>query len=231
MELYELLITDETQEGIDAISLVENPAIEVTGVFFNDEKETLKFASVENEERLLMSPILIPEKMIIRMDAFGAPYYVFFSTPTVKRLSQMYLEQKNTDKATLEHEKPIDGVHLVESWIVESVEKDKSRLYGFNVPKGTWMGVMKIHSDEIWEDYVKTGKVKGFSVEAFMEHKLTQPTKKNHFTKEYTNKEADVLLEQIKSLLLQYFESNPDVSSSYPGESAPSGSIISPDTL
>jgi hypothetical protein len=227
MELYELLINDETLDGIEAISLVRNPAIEVNGVYFN-EHQTLKFAQVENEERILMSPILIPEKMIIRQDAGGNVYYVYFSEKTVKRLSQMYLEKKRTDQATLEHEKPIDGVYLVESWIVESVEKDKSRLYGFNVPKGTWMGSFRISSNEIWEDYVKTGEVKGVSVEAFMEHKLTTPTKKNHFSSELTPKEADLLLEQIKSLVFQYFETNPQVSSSYPGESAESGSIISP---
>lgn len=232
MELYELVITNEELDGVDAISLVANPAIEVTGVYFNEEKHLLKFAEVEKEERLLMSPILIPDKMIIRADASGAPYYVFFSKDTIKRLSQMYLEKKYTDQATLEHKEPIKDVFLVESWLVESAEKDKSRLYGFNVPTGTWMGTFRVANDQVWNDYVKTGEVRGVSVEAFMEHKLTKPTKKNHFAKDYTDQETENLLDAIKSLLLEYFEANPSIpSSTYPGESSPSGSIISPDTL
>lgn len=231
MELYELIITDEAVDGIDAISLVESPAIEVTGVYFNENKQTLKFAEVDNEERILMSPILIPDKMIIRADATGAPYYVFFSKPTIKRLSQMYLEKKNTDQSTLEHREPIKDVFLVESWLVESAEKDKSRLYGFNVPVGTWMGSFRVANDQVWNEYVKTGKVRGVSVEAFMEHKLTKPTKKNHFAKDYTMEQAESLLDAIKSVLVEYFETNPQVSSSYPGESASSGSIVSPETL
>lgn len=204
MRLYELIVEDENVDGIFAISLVHDPAIESNGVFFD--KQQLMFAEVNREERLFMSPVLIPNKYILRVDAEGIPYHVFFKPETVKRLSQMYLENKYTDKATLEHEKPIDGVHLVESWIVESAEKDKSKLYGLNVPTGTWMGTFRITNDKIWEEYVKTGKVKGFSIEGLFEHKLSEPINKGDllFSKEVselTEEESEVVLTKIKALI------------------------------
>ena len=230
MRLYELIVEDENVDGIFAISLVHDPAIESNGVFFD--KEKLMFAEVSKEERLFMSPVLIPNKYILRVDGEGMPYHVFFKPETVKRLSQMYLENKYTDKATLEHEKPIDGVHLVESWIVESAEKDKSKLYGLNVPSGTWMGTFRITNDKIWEEYVKTGKVKGFSIEGLFEHKLAKPINKGDllFSKEVselTEEESKTLLEAIVEVLNQYGYTDlelPSITSTYPGEVA-SGSI------
>jgi len=162
-QIFELVIEDENVDEVFAISLVEEPAIESNFVFFD--KQKVQFAAINDEKRLLMGPILIPDKKILRIDGAGVPYYVFFKPETIKRLSEMYLQKKYTDKATLEHDKKISGVHLVESWVVESREKDKSRMYGLTVPVGTWMGTFKIDNEDVWNNYVKTGEVKGFSVE------------------------------------------------------------------
>jgi hypothetical protein len=102
--------------------------------------------------------LYIPPGLIL-LDKLSVSF-VFFKPETIKRLSEMYLQKKYTDKATLEHDKKIDNIALVESWIVESREKDKSNLYGLNVPVGTWMGTFKIDNEDIWNNYVKTGEVK-----------------------------------------------------------------------
>ena len=52
---------------------------------------------------------------------------------------------------------------------------DKSRKYGLNVPVGTWMGAVKVNNDQIWNDFVKTGKVKGFSIEGYFADKMERP--------------------------------------------------------
>ena len=92
MRLYELIIENENIDGVAAISLVHDPAIESNGVFFN--KDKVMFAEVDKEERLFMAPVLIPNKYILRVDGEGVPYHVYFKPETVKRLSQMYLEKK-----------------------------------------------------------------------------------------------------------------------------------------
>jgi hypothetical protein len=183
--------------------LVEEPAIESNFVFFD--KEKIQFAAVNDEKKLLMGPILIPDKQILRIDGEGMPYHVFFKPETIKRLSEMYLKKKYTDKSTLEHDSKIDGVTLVESWIVESRTKDKSALYGLSVPVGTWMGTFKVDNEDIWNNYVKTGEVKGFSIEGLFGHNLVEAAKEN----DYLNKEisdldeheATLVLSQIRALI------------------------------
>mgnify|MGYP003704849237 CR=1 FL=1 len=113
-------------------------------------------------------------KKIIRVEADGTPYEVFFTKNTVKKLAQNYLAKKYTDSATLEHgDKKIKGVTLVESWIKDG-QFDKSNNYGLNLPKGTWVGLMKITDDKLWNEFVKSGKIKGFSIEGLFSHKLVK---------------------------------------------------------
>lgn len=202
--IYELVIEDEDIDEVFAISLVEEPAIESNFVFFD--KEKVQFAAVNDEKRLLMGPILIPDKQILRIDGEGMPYHVFFKPETIKRLSEMYLEKKYTDKSTLEHDKKITGVNLVESWIVESRTKDKSAVYGLSVPVGTWMGTFKVNNDDIWENYVKTGEVKGFSIEGLFGHNLVAAAK-DYLTKEISDldeQEVVLVLNKIRALLESY---------------------------
>lgn len=201
MLVYELVIEDENVDEVFAISLVENPAIESNFVYFN--KDEIKFAKLNNEKRMVMGPILIPNKRIPRVGGDGVPYEVFFKPETVSKLAQTYLEKKYTDKTTIEHESNVKDVSLVESWIVESAEKDKSKLYGLNVPAGTWMGTFKINNDEIWDEYVKTGKVKGFSIEGIFGHNLVgiDDYKEDYFLSAIEDSEAEELLEKIKGII------------------------------
>ena len=211
-EIYELVIEDENIDGIFAISLVQDPAIEADFVYFD--KEKVLFSSVDNEQRLVMGAILIPNKKILRIDGEGKTYHVFFKPETIKRLSEMYLKNKYTDKATLEHNEKINGVTLVESWIKESASKDKSALYNLNAPVGSWIGTFKIDNDTIWNDYVKTGDVKGFSIEGLFGHSLVSANEMFNFEKDislFSNVEAEILLEKIKAVLESYSDYGDDI--------------------
>lgn len=204
MKLYELTIEDN-QDEIFAISLVENPAIESDFVYFKNEKTEIRFATIDNDQHMLVGPILIPDKKIIRVEADGEPYEVFFTKDTVKRLAQNYLAKKYTDQATLEHDSKIKGVTLVESWIKDG-QFDKSNNYGLNLPKGTWVGMFKIDDPKIWSDYIKTGKVKGFSIEGLFSHKLVKASLEDLLQKpveELTEKEANVVLNHIKAKIIK----------------------------
>lgn len=202
-QIFELVIEDEDTDEVFAISLVETPAIESNFVFFD--KEEIQFAAVNDEKRLLMGPILLPEKKILRVDGLNTPYFVFFKPETIKRLSEMYLQKKYVSNTTIEHDKKIEGVSLVESWIVESREKDKSNLYGLNVPVGTWMGTFKIDNEDIWQNYVKTGEVKGFSIEGLFGHNLVQQTKylfeADSILNDLEEQESLLILSEIRALI------------------------------
>jgi hypothetical protein len=176
-KIIELVISDESEElTIDAISLVTSPAIEQDFVFMGKEKNNLTLAKVDEEKRILVSPALIPNKQIFRYDAnTDSNYYVYFSKDTVRQASELYLKHNNHHKATYQHEDRVSGVLTVESWIKEG-DMDKSKLYGFDLPDGTWFVKMKIENDEIWNK-IKDGELKGLSIEGYFVNKFEKMQK------------------------------------------------------
>ena len=200
MRIVELILDDQQMaSGIDAISIVEAPAIESN--FIALKSHEIKFAQVDAEKRILMGPVLIPDKPIFRKQVMNGEmqeFYVYFSKNTVSRASQMFLMKGKQGKATLEHDMALQGICMVESWIKEDMEKDKSAIYGMTDPIGTWMGCLKVTNDEIWNDYVKTGRVKGFSIEGYFADK-SMPLSKVETDDEKLAKVIDILTEFQKS--------------------------------
>ena len=173
MKIVELILDEEQEEsGIEAISIVESPAIESDFVALKNEE--IKLAEISKEKRILLGALLIPNKPIYRNGSEG-DYYIFFSKDTISKASQMYLRNGYQNNSTLEHSKDLKGLTLVESWIVEDEVQDKSRKYGLNVPVGTWMGAVKVNNEEVWNEYVRTNKVKGFSIEGYFADKIEAP--------------------------------------------------------
>ena len=207
--IYELVIEDSADE-IYAISLVSEPAIEMDFVYFD--KEEVKFSTVNEEQRIVMGPILVPDKKILRVDGEGKPYYVFIKAATIQKLAQKYLQNKYQSEVTIEHNgKRVADVTLIESWITESRTKDKSAVYGLSVPVGTWMGSMKIESDKIWNEFVKTGIVNGFSIEGLFSHQLVEAARESYLLKEIdelTDAESDLVLSKIKAIFESYSDYN-----------------------
>ena len=194
MRIVELVL-DEDQEmaGIEAISIVESPAIEADFVALKADE--IKLAEVDKEKKILMGALLIPNKPIFRNSDDQDDYYIYFSKDTVEKASQLYLKNGNQNNTTLEHQHSLSGLTLVESWLVVDEKFDKSRKYGMNVPVGTWMGSVKVNNDEVWNDYVKTGKVKGFSIEGYFADKMDRPKDSVGLSKD------EKLINQIKEIL------------------------------
>lgn len=172
MKTIELYIDEENEfSGIEAISVVENPAIEED--FIALKKQQVQLAEVDKEKRILMGAALIPNKKIYRTNGEDE-YNIFFSEDTVRKASELFLSRGKQNNSTLEHDVKLNGLSVVESWIIEDKKKDKSKKYGFDLPVGTWMVSVKVNNDEIWNDFVKEGKVKGFSIEGFFADKLDE---------------------------------------------------------
>jgi hypothetical protein len=225
MGIYELVIDNEETDEVFKISMVSSPAIEESWVFFNEDK-VVKFAAVDEEKRLIVAPVLIPNKQIIRADGEGRPYYVFFKEDTIEQLAQNFLKKGYQWKANIEHETDIEGkIVVVESWVSKSMLKDKSAMY-FNkpFPAGTWFITWKVLDDNLWNNFIKTGELTGASIEGMFEHVKVSASSQEYLSKsitDLTDKEAEQLLNKI-SYLLELQPSIPN--STYPGESA-TGSI------
>ena len=196
MKIIELILDEEQDDiGVDAISIVESPAIESDFVALKNQE--IKLAEVDKEKKILMGALLIPNKPIYRNGGEGE-YYIYFSKDTIVKASQMFLQNGKQSNSTLEHNQALNGLTLVESWIVEDKAKDKTALYGLDVPVGTWMGSVKVNNDDVWNEYVKTNKVKGFSIEGYFADKMETPKDK---TLGDLMSEDDILLNKIKDIL------------------------------
>ena len=165
LQTIELTIKDELKEGVFAISLVDKPAIEEDFIMLNALEVELKV--INEEKREVVGLALVPNKKILRRKD-DTEFYIEFSESTIEKVQELYLKNLRANNVTIDHEKPVNGVSLIESWIVEDPKNDKSNIYGLNAVKGSWVVKMKIYNDEVYEG-VKLGKFNGFSIEGMFD--------------------------------------------------------------
>lgn len=170
MKIIELIIDEkDSLSGIDAVSVVENPAIEENFIALS--KHEIELKEIDTEKKILMGAALVPNKQIYRRNDKNEEYYIFFSEDTIRRASELFLMNSNQNNTTYEHNQKLKGLTVVESWIIEDEKHDKSVKYGFSLPVGTWMISMKVNNEDVWAK-VKDGSVKGFSIEGYFADKL-----------------------------------------------------------
>jgi hypothetical protein len=163
------LLSIDAWGGIEALDWATNYIDRIEN---EDASNMNAFSIVDTEKRILVGPAMIPNKMMPRKDfATDSIYFVYFSSETIEKLQRKFMTDKLIDATNVEHkEKMLEDVTVVESWIVEDENYDKQKKYGYNNPVGTWMIMMKINNDNIWEN-VKDGKLKGFSVQGYFSEK------------------------------------------------------------
>ena len=177
IDVYDLFISDENIEGLTAMGLVDNPAIQQNFLYFKNENIQNKYimANVDSEKKMVVGPALIPEKKIIRQDYFGDLYYVKFNTDLVERLAHNFLKDSKQHLTTEQHENPIKGVYMVESWIAKNEQDKIYTEYNYSIEDvklGSWCIMYKIENDDIINK-IKAGEINGFSIEAFLSEKIS----------------------------------------------------------
>jgi len=199
MDIIELVVDDNNEvSGVEAISLVEYPAIEENFVALKDHK--IEFKTIDTEKRIVVGLALIPNKPIYRRSE-DREYYVYFSRETVRRVAEKFIIDNNTNNATLEHTLQTNGVSVVESWIVEDPDKDKTSLYNLNAVQGSWAVVMRIFNDDVWDD-VKKGVYKGLSIEGYFADKMPRPQESiNEELSKIEEEEAETILSKVKAII------------------------------
>ena len=175
---------NDNESGVFAISLVAEPAIENNFVYMSKQRKQVELATVAPDKRLLIGPVLIPGKLIPRIDdATGEEYDITFTPDVIEKAAHLYLQRQENNNITLEHNgTDVADISTVESWIVNDPKRDKSNQYDMEFPKGSWLVTMKVNNPDVWNNYVKTGMVKGFSVEALLGH---EPIKLGYNTTGY----------------------------------------------
>lgn len=173
LPVYNLTISEtDLESGVFTISLVNEPAIEIDYFAFSGQtKHTFQFTQIGTpDKQLLAGYLLVPDKLIYRNEN-GNEFFVRFDKDSIERIATKFNKNKFTSNFNAEHNPKavLNNVFVKENWIVESTEYDKSRQYGFEPVVGSWFGVVKVDDSAIWNEYIKTGQLKGFSVEGAFE--------------------------------------------------------------
>lgn len=208
METYELFIKEEdSKSGVFAVGLVDNPAIKETWIAMSEQKESKITLFSDETKYELVGPLMIPNQLILRVDSRGS-YNVYFTEQTVKLAQERFFSAAYNSKSTHQHEIGLMGNTVIESWIIEDTKMDKSKLYGYDLPVGTWMIKLKVNDKEYWDNYIKTGIVRGFSLEGyFNELKLdlkmdSKETKMVASVNQFTIDKAKLEINEDKQLTL-----------------------------
>jgi len=155
------------KDGYRTVIVSEGPATEnEMGVTMESRpRGGYRMMNFSNDEEMIVSgPAMIPQQLILRRDEKGNSFHVYFSKDTIKNIARKFFEYNKMNNTDIDHDEKVTTENtLLESWIVEDPEMDKSKSLGFAVPKGTWMVSYKINNQETWAK-IKEGKINGFSI-------------------------------------------------------------------
>ncbi len=209
LPVYKLTVNECSEGYCDTtetnfISLVSQPAIEVDFISFS--KETIKpqtFKIQDSSKHMLVGPLMIADLPIYRKDPeTGDEYYVVFDADAIENCAKNFAKKNYNSNINMEHDSLVDNAYLLESWIVADPKKDKSAAYGFkNVTKGSWMGVVYCPNETIWNQYIKNGTLKGFSVEGLYQF---SPVQADGFSKqEKLTPEEEKTIDNLTQIILK----------------------------
>lgn len=181
---------DTSAQAVEYVALVDHPAIEINWMEFSKQ---FKF-SADNERKLIMGALMVADQPIYRKGLIPGTsaegeFYVMFDKHTIYDIVEKFMRNGYTSNFNLMHDsnQRTEGVYMIESMIVDSSRGVSAPKAFEGISEGSWIATVKIDNDEIWNDFIKTGKLKGFSVEGM-------------FSPEYVNTEDEAILEQIAEM-------------------------------
>jgi len=197
------IVFDEVNAGVNTVSLVSSPAMESAWLAFNHSTAQYKLQS--EEKRLILGALLIPDKLVLRRDDSGNPFFIRFSKDVIEKTVYKYFKTSKTNNTNAEHDQEwtLDGVYMVSSFIKDSSMGINPPVELQDHPDGTWFGMFRVEDDEVWEIYIKEGVFTGFSIEGIYSLADTGESASLAMSKEDKELEelADMILSKLDTLV------------------------------
>ena len=168
LPVYKMTINEgDAVTGVEFISLVDFPAIEVNWVAMS---KTLKLYAASEDKQMLYGPAMIPDFPIYRTDKNLGEYYVSFDASEIEKIFRKFNKEQRTLGINYMHQddSQVKSAVITEQWTIMDKENDLSNSLGFDLPIGTKMVGVYIEDKEFWNKEIKTGNVRGFSIEGFL---------------------------------------------------------------
>lgn len=208
---------NEDDIGLVGVSFVDYPAIQRDFIAFNDKEIRVYFSSEEKKE--VVSPILIPDQLLYR-ESQGRPYYIRWKADMIAKVAERFILNGFFNNVSLQHEwfnaydtdkkyedTLLKDVSTLRVWITEDENDDLYTLYGYkveDVPLGSLAIHYKVCNAELWAK-IKSGEVKGLSIEGFIHQKLAQNNKLDMKKLDFDKKKLS-LLEKLVCFLNEVSE-------------------------
>lgn len=177
LPVYKMTINEKDEvTGVEYISLVDCPAIEVNWVAMST--KTLKLYAASEDKRMLYGPAMIPDLPIYRVDENMGEYYVSFDADEIEKIFRKFNKEQRTLGINYMHQdnSQVKSAVITEQWTIRDKENDYSNTLGFNLPVGTKMVGVYIEDTEFWNKEIKSGNVRGFSIEGFLNLQMAKIT-------------------------------------------------------
>lgn len=177
IDIYDLVIDlDSDKTNLTNIDPVDRGAIERDFITFSKENIQTKFQN-NPEKRIATGAVLVPDRLIYRFDEeMNYEYYVRINKENIENAKKVFFRDGNTHNIQLNHSgEKVSGVYVIDSWTVKNPSNDLSNELGFkNVPAGTWFASLYFQNKQIWDEYISTGKLKGFSIQGIFNYQLSK---------------------------------------------------------
>ncbi len=173
LPIFRLVVNDE-ELGLEAVALVDNPAIQVNWQTFNDARP-IKFQQV-GDKQMVSGPLMIPDLPIYRRDKERGEHYVIFTRETIEQCAYKYFKNNLHNSVNIMHdsEEVVNGATMVECFFIDT-ERGINTPTGYDtLPNGTWWGTYKISDKNLWDNFIKKGEFKGFSVEGMFKYQYEE---------------------------------------------------------
>jgi len=162
LPIYRFIVLEDDEAQLEAVAFVDVPAIEMNWQAFSSKQYSFK---ADEEKRIISGPLMVAELPIYRRDESGE-YYGVFQKEDIYNLRNKFFKQGKSNLVNEMHnsDKMIEGVYMIESFLIDEA-RGINAPKGYNLTDGSWFGSYKIDNDEIWNEFIKSGEFKGFSVE------------------------------------------------------------------
>lgn len=168
MKIFKVTIDEDEQLGMDAIALVEYPAVEVDFLAFS--KDQMNFTSFNDEKKEITGVVCLADTPILRKnDKFGI-HAIVFEKEMIKQMMLRYFKNGLSNQVNIEHKgSMLEGLTMIESYVKNS-ERNIAPIEFKDVPDGSWLATFKVENDEVWSQIKEEHTLRGFSLQGYFSY-------------------------------------------------------------
>ena len=189
MKVFYIKINEDDITGIDAISLVDMPAVQKNFLCFNKDSELVKL-NFDNSKHIITGVVCLADTPIYRYSQKLGEYYVVFTKETIERMVEKFSKQDLFKSVNLQHDnnKFVDGIYMVESFITNK-ERGINPVEFADIPDGSWICSFKVENDELWNEIINGDKLNGFSLQGMfdLEEKFSEQKPEEQTFEDWVN--------------------------------------------